>query len=478
MRRALLLATIVMLAGCGGDGGGMGGSPTGSGPAPAPTPSPSPTPTPSPSPTPTPTPSPTGLRFVSESSGPLVGRFDSYENADLNASGGIAQNVTDYDGVYTYPGTSGSLPGGGQATASFSAAITAANYTSVAFGVDRPTRVILRNTAPPGATVISPMTSFIRLIGSVDATLAAFQLDAGGSFAPSNPISFTTYSATQNLAANPTPATDVIAANLRALALSQVFAALRGTPGASEPIPDRPSDSSAEIAAYIRSHPDLRLFTDAGTEEMLRAAAPASGTYATDTYRAAAHLVNIYAEATRRIGNHTGWGPRFMLGLQGFLWMHMLDLREANDAAAAARIMKLDTTDVDDALLGFVSMPAFPTKLFFPSPDFIRAAPGSTVKIYPDDPGASDSSIPRRSAYGTNDLYYDGKIDFGRDPAAVATAVNVPPDYWGLVTPTLNSDGSITINVTANTPRTVAFDYTTRTSKGLQETARIYVIVR
>lgn len=270
----------------------------------------------------------------------------------------------------------------------------------------------------------------------------------------------------------------MIAANLRALALSQVFTALRVAPGMAEPVPDRPSDSSTEIATYIRSHPDVLLFTDAGTEAVLRAAVPSSETYSAETYRAAAHLVNIYAEATRRIANHTGWGPRFLLGLQGFLWTRMLDLREANDAAAAAKILQLDAADVDDTLLAYVSLPAFPTNLFFPAPDFVRAAPGATVTIYPDDPGAGDVHIPRRNAYGMNDLNYDGTINFERDPAAVATAVSVPAGYRGILDPTLNSDGSISVRVLAPYTGTAAFDYTTKTSKGLQGTARVFVIVR
>lgn len=108
----------------------------------------------------------------------------------------MAQNVTDYDGIYTYPGTANSLPGGNLATANFSPAITAATYTSVTFGIDSPTRVILRNTAPPGATVVSPMTTFVRLIGSQDVTKAAFQIDSAGNFALSGTPDLTTYAAT------------------------------------------------------------------------------------------------------------------------------------------------------------------------------------------------------------------------------------------------------------------------------------------
>ncbi len=145
MRKLLfLLVSCVVLTGCGGGGAGSVGTP-------APTPTSAPTPAPSPSPTP--------LAFVGEASAPLVG---SITFTDAN---GTATVATGRDGVA--PAGTNPLPGSPiLQPVAFAPAYSTATYALTGIGLEVATGYLTTQTAPIGATTISPLTSLIAVTGS------------------------------------------------------------------------------------------------------------------------------------------------------------------------------------------------------------------------------------------------------------------------------------------------------------------------
>jgi hypothetical protein len=209
-----------------------------------------------------------------------------------------------------------------------------------------------------------------------------------------------------------------------------------------------------EIAAFIKANPTLQLYTEGGAEQLFRA----TGSRAIDdaTYRALAHLVSIYAQATSVIGNDPEQAGRYMLGIEGYLdeWVRKVRANQGT-ALYSAQVQTLTAADVATGVAGF-ALPAFANEgTFFAGPDFDFLARG-----------ASGSRNPTTLDFDPD--YYVARI----------INVSVPAAFSGKITASAQGNTGLIYSALAGFTGTAYFDYLVDDGSGHQRTARFFIIVR
>ena len=451
--RILFAASTAMIASC--DTGQ-------STPDPTPIPSPVPTPTPTPTASPTP-PTPAGLTITNEATSPLVGAL---QYTDVSGNG-TARWATDLNGRFPPGGTP--LAPGSVVSAGFNPDYSRAIYRLSATGIDRASTLLISATAPAGATIVSPLTSLIDTVGSQAAVRAALQLDSGPYAIPG------TLDLTSTSGVTP-PSGAIIAANFRAILLSQaVYVAGRGI-GALDYTPFTLQNRETQISAFIQANPSARLLTQAGAERLLRTYGDRSIDDA--VYAAMAHLVTIYADAALAIHTDPSQGTRYMLGLQSVFFFRMERLRI--DPGSAATVSALTPEDVSSAVSAFADYPGFvQSGTLFAGPDFDFLAPGASGSRRRWDQSRDGSGQRRTTGYAENDFTFNtGSLVF----ESVYTrgglvSVSVPVANAGQISAGMQGS-TITYQALPGFTGTTYFNYVISDERGQQATARFYVIVR
>jgi len=325
-------------------------------------------------------------------------------------------------------------------------------------------------TAPAGASVVSPVTSLIDIAGSQGAVRTALQLDSGAYAIPAS-VDLTTTSAAG--AGSVTGA--ILAANFRALLLAQAVYVVQRGDGALDYTPFYFQNQDAEVGAFIRANPSVRLLTEAGATQLLRAYG--FRTIDNATYAAMAHLVVAYAEAAVAIQSDPAQGTRFLLGLQSFFFRRMERLRI--DPSTAAAVQALTPQALAQELSGFADYPAFsPSGTLFAGPDFDFLAPNAV--------GSRPRSNQARNGHGQMRTTGYSENDFVLNPTTLA--LDVLFTGGGLISVTVPPANANQIRVSArnNTIEyqalpgftgTTYFEYVTSDGLDQRATARFYVIV-
>lgn len=427
---------------------------------------PTPTPTPSPTPTPAPAPTasiPTGMTISSEATSPVVGVLQYAE-----ASGsGTAKWTTDVDGHF--PSRTPILGTSSIISAGFAPDYNQAVYKLSTTGIDRASRLLISATAPAGATTVSPITSLIDRVGSQSAVRAALQLDSGSYAVPSS-VNLLTTSGTS------TASGPILAANVRAVMLSQaIYVAQRGI-GALDYTPFVFQNRESEIATFIRSDATVQLFTEPGARELLKAYG--DRTISETTYAAMAHLIVIYADAATAIQSDPGQGTRYLLGLQSFFFDKMESLR--TDSGSATAVQALSASDIATALAAFADYPSFiQTGTLFAGPDFAFLAPGASGSRRRWDQSRDGSGQIRTTGYAENDftlnpstLAFESVYTRGALISVTVPAANAAKISAGM------QNSTITYHALPGFTGTTYFDYVISDDLGQQAAARFYVIVR
>lgn len=144
----------------------------------------------------------------------------------------------------------------------------------------------------------------------------------------------------------------------------------RQGPGLAPLIPMKLIAPLQPVGDYIKATPTANFYTDVGTEALLHAVprSIAGDAYRDDVVKAAAHLITAYSLAIGgRVASSAEIG-RYRLGIQGYLLPALLDLRQANSAAAAAAAMAVTPDTVFAATTTFLNTPPLSTGLVFPAP--------------------------------------------------------------------------------------------------------------
>ncbi|MFZ3483413.1 hypothetical protein [Sphingomonas sp. 3-13AW] len=460
--RMMLLASAITLGGCMNSEGNSSPTPTATA-TPTPTPTPSPTPTPTPSPTPT---APAGVAILTESTSPLIGTLEYRGGA-----GQTARWATDYDG--RFPPTNGWLAPDSILSPGFTPDYARAGYALSAIGIERDTRLLLSSTAPAGATLVSPLTGLIDQVGSQQATRAALQLN-NAPFAVSATADLLTTSG-RGAGAGP-----ILAANVRTVLLWRMVDASMVDPGASPQAytPFNLVNRNEAIAALIRAHPGVALYTEAGAEQLLRA----TGVRGIDdaTVRAMAHLVAIYAQATTAISTDPAQATRYMLGITGFLDEQIRLLRvNQGDPSFAARAQALTVAYVVSCVLG-LEMPAFEAGgRFFAGPDFAFLAPGESGSRPNFDQGRLGGGTRPTYGWAENDFTFNPKTLVFDNDHCVATivSVSVPSQFAGKITASAKGPTELAYAALPGFRGIAHFDYVVKDDLGHFTTARFFVIV-
>ncbi|WP_230772244.1 hypothetical protein [Sphingomonas sp. Leaf4] len=464
-----LLASCVILVGCGGGGTGN-----------VSTPAPSPTPTPTPSSSPSPTP----LAFVGEVSAPLVG---SITFTDAN---GTATVATGRDGVA--PAGTNPLPGSPiLQPGAFAPNYSAATFTLTGTGLEVATGYLTTQTAPVGATTISPLTSLIAVSGSQTVVRSAMLLNTGDGYALPASLDLLTYSATRPQAANEAAQTRgaLIAANLRVRALSQALN-LMSLPTIDQTIiPQVPANKETMIGNWLKANPSARLFIGNGTEQFLRGNVTMSGIYPIydETYAAVAHLINIYASALKMLETQPDAAQRYNAALQGFLSEEIRRVMRFNFndragnlelKAATTRALTLTTQNVTTAVSALDVPAAANTGLFFPGIDFIPISGGASVIVSQRDarlrPSATGAHNP---SFGDNDYVWNPTtLKFDIDERLALTGVAVPAAFAGKLAISSTSATAFTIQPVGGFTGIGYVDLSITSGNGETRTERVFVI--
>jgi hypothetical protein len=456
---AVLLASTLALAGCGSDSSSPTLTPTA-------TPAPTPTPVLTPAPTPTPT-APAGITISTESASPLIGALQF-----TSGSAQTARWATDYNG--NFPPKTGWLATNSVVSAGFTPDYTHATYALSAVGIDRASQLLLSSTAPAGATVVSPLTGLVGAVGNQATARAALQLNSTYAV-PADADLLTTSGAGTNSG-------QILAANVRTVLLWRlVDASIFGVGAVPQTYtPFNLVNRNDEIAAFIKANPTVQLYTEGGAEQLLRA----TGSRAIDdaTYRALAHLVSIYAQATSVIGNDPEQAGRYMLGIEGYLdeWIRKVRANQGT-ALYSAQVQTLTAADVATGVAGF-ALPAFANEgTFFAGPDFDFLAPGASgSRPNFNQNRLAPASAPATYGWAENDFTFNPTtLDFDPDYyVARIINVSVPAAFSGKITASAQGNTGLIYSALAGFTGTAYFDYLVDDGSGHQRTARFFIIVR
>ncbi|NYT40401.1 hypothetical protein HZY97_06515 [Sphingomonas sp. R-74633] len=474
-RHALILSAFLPLWACsGGGGGGTGGGGATSV-------------TPTPTPTATSTPTPANAQFTVEAAGAVGGSLDLIVGEDATSlSADSSSFATDILGMLL-PGVTHSPygAGGGIQTAGFPGFNYSADYALRAYGVENPTRLFRGLIAPRKSTAVSPLTSLIAEVRDQSAVKRALGLGATTTFLLPADIDLTTYSATQDAASSAPKSKpgQVLAANVRVLALAQaveVFAAAPGTPPQFAIDFSVPRTMSARIAAYIKANPTATLDSQAGISAFLRSLrAGLSPAYRDDIYETAASLIHNFDLATRLVDDNPGFAPRFAVAVMGALRPRLDDLAERNSAAAAASGAVSFLYLMDEASRNFSDQLAFPTGAFVPLSDFFRLDAGGTLTVYKDNTAgfAPGGAVPSRPNMTYNDLLWSNRAPQRQLPATIRS-ISVPAGSAAAIAADLQVDGNVVVTAKPGFTGIAWYDYVSALDTGQVETGRVYLFVR
>ncbi|MDZ7282983.1 hypothetical protein N4G62_13200 [Sphingomonas sanguinis] len=342
-------------------------------------------------------------------------------------------------------------------------------YRLSATGIDRNSRLLVSATAPVGASIVSPVTSLIDAVGSQSAVRSALQLNSGDYAIPSS-VDLTTISGR-----DPSYGA-ILAANFRALMLSQaVYVVQRGF-GALDYTPFTFQNREGDIGAFIRANPSVGLLTEAGAQQLLRA----YGDRSIDnvTYAAMAHLVADYAQAAIAIQSDASQSTRYMLGLQSFFFYRMEQLR--TNSATASAVQALTPQVLAQEVAAFADYPGFTASgTMFAGPDFDFLAPGASGSRRRWNQERDGSGQRRTTGYAENDFTFN--------PTTLAfdsiytrgglVSVTVPAQNANQISASMQNS-TILYQAAPGFTGTTYFDYVISDENGQQATARFYVIVR
>lgn len=432
---------------------------------PSPTPAPAPTPTPTPTPTPSATPTPTGITVSSEAVSGVVGTVQYSEVSGT----GTARWATDYAG--RFPTADPRVVPGSVVSSGFQPDYSRLLYRLSATGVDRNSRLLISATAPAGASVVSPVTSLIDVVGSQAVVRTSLQLDSGTYAIPASVDLTTTSAASAGSAAGP-----ILAANFRALLLSQAVYVVQRGEGALDYTPFFFQNQDAEVGAFVRANPSVRLFTEAGAAQLLHAYG--FRTIDSATYAAMAHLIAAYAEAAVAIQSDPTQSTRFLLGLQSFFFYRMERLRI--DPTTAGAVQALTPQALAQELSAFADYPAFSSSgTLFAGPDFDFLAPGATGSRRRWNQERDGHGQRRTTGYAENDFTLN------------RTTLSFESVYTrgGLVSVTVPTANANQIRASSNGATieyqalpgftgTTYFEYVTADELGQQAIGRFYIFVR
>lgn len=405
-------------------------------------------------------------------------------------STGSAMVPTGRDGVA--PGGSNPLPGSTilQPT-SFAPSYATASFSLAATGIEAATGYLSTQSAPVGATTISPLTSLIATTGSQTVVRSAMLLNTGDSYALPASVDLLTYSATRPQSSTEMARTRgaVIAANLRVRALSQALNLMGLATAQQNIIPQVPVNRETTIGNWLKANTTARLFTGNGTEQFLRGNVTMSGIYPIydETYVAVAHLLNVYADALRALETQPDLASRYNAALQGFLSDEIRRVTQFNFndragnlqlKAASARALTLTTQNVTNAVTALEVPTATTTGLFFPSIDFVISSGGTAMTVSRSDallrPGGTGL---HNHSFGDNDYVWNPTtLKFGIDEGVVLNGVTVPTAFAGRLVVSNISGTAFTVQPVGGFTGIGFVDLSVTSSNGEARTERVFVI--
>jgi hypothetical protein len=407
------------------------------------------------------------VAISTEAASPVIGVLE-YKGGNNQS----ARWATDYSG--RFPPTNGWLATTSIISAGFTPDYTRAGYALSAVGIDRDTQLLLSSTAPAGATVVSPLTGLVDNVGSQQTTRTALQLDTAPFAVPATTDLLTT-------SATGTGAGPILAANVRTVLLwRMVDASMFGIGALPQTYtPFNLVNRNEAIAAFVRANPAVRLYTEAGAEQLLRA----TGVRTIDdvTFRAMAHLVAIYSQATTAISADPSQATRYMLGIPGFLDEQIRRLRaNQGDGTYAARVQALTAADVTAGVASF-ALPAFTAGgTLFAGPDFDFLAAGATGSRPNFDQGRLGAGAVSTYGWAENDFTFNpATLNFDNDfYVARIVSVSVPAQFAGKISASAQGDTGLSYAALPGFTGTAYFDYVVRDDLGHQTPARFFLIVR
>jgi hypothetical protein len=389
--------------------------------------------------------------------------------------------LTNRSGLY-FEGIADAFPGGGGDPLVRTRAPAIDGFGG---GIETSSGLLIGGGVAANGRVVSPVGDLLRRGLSqalVKTALGLDPSDMGSSFRLIVDRDLANFDASTALGGGPDSADAgrIAAANLRLIMLAEAVDVLGFGAGATTgPIRHLANNSFEPIVRFLQANPNARLFRG-DTERLLRAVAPAPipgvrEPYRDDVLAAYAQLIDRFALAVGTDMFSADQRARWLLGIRGSLTYRLIELRTRNsaEAAAAANAVNAVTFEVESAGIAVNRLPLPTAGRFFPQPDFIVAAPGTSFEILDVVPGAS-SHLGR--SYAENDV---GMTTNGlASVQQTLTSVEVPAVHMARLNATRNNQ---TINVTLSSDARglLWFDYSALRVEGNETAqARIYLIVR
>lgn len=437
MRKVRVLASLaslsLALSGCGGGGG------EGSGPS-----------NPTSGPTGT---TPSTVRFTASGVGPLAGTIFIDSNGDGTIQQGEGVTTTNLFGEFGQ-GIAGLLPPGGTAPA-------AATVRFEAFGPDTADGFIVSALrTPAGATVISPVTTIIDLVGDQASVRRAFGLSTAG-MAIRDGTDLLRFDAAQKLNdADPTTASEaarVTAVNFRILASALLLSRFQGSPV------DVGSGTGDEGVRYL-----AEVIKETGSADMtnketiLRALRKGNGLYpySAEQLDVAAETFAEFMSTVPTSFPDLATAFRYELAFRFYALAKIKTVFAGYPSTDIASVRALTVDDMRGAVALFADTP--------------RPVVGNSFYALPDYQEIRGTSLIPLAALTRNDVSAPpfGIGDFPKE----VIGVSVDPKFNGRIAALLSSDG-VRVDTATGFLGYVYFDYRIR-SGGQESTARVHVFVR
>lgn len=435
-----ILASVLIVSGCGGSSNGNGGAVV--------LPSPTPTPSPTPSPTPTP-PAPVGPVYSLVGVGPLKG----FVAIDINRNGSFGDGFdvvgnSGLDGKLrsNTPNLSGTYP-------------EFPNFPIEARGFDLALGTNISVRGPGGATVVTGLTTVIAAHGFESSVRNALGVDRGpDAIRPT--VSLLSFNPAENLGSSNTAdahdAARLTALNLQLTVLSRAL-----------------SGSSGNLLSYSNIIADMikdgrgGLLTD--RTFLLGALRRRSGAIAGDTYDeiVADYLATYFSTMP----------PLIHSAAEARSWFQVYTLAVSPDIMepyVSSRVsLPLTATEMRNLASYFNQLPPFKEATFLPLPDYyeLTSHPGANYNFRADLSGCVNAL---RHPICNDVMNYE---IYG-DTTPLIRITSVQPEDPSKLAVRLNSDGTVSLERVGTASGFTYFTYTAQAPSGEIGSTRAYVRIR